>query len=133
MSLPPGFLDELRTRVTLSRIVGRKVTWDQRKSNQAKGDLWAPCPFHQEKSASFHVDDRKGYYYCFGCHAKGDAIYNKALAQRRAESVKAAIMQQFGIAGDRITAVGQGEEDPIAPNDTDAGRAINRRVEVQIQ
>ena len=41
MSLPPGFLDELRTRVTLSRIVGRKVTWDQRKSNQAKGDLWA--------------------------------------------------------------------------------------------
>lgn len=74
MSLPPGFLDELRTRVTLSRIVGRKVTWDQRKSNQAKGDLWASCPFHQEKSASFHVDDRKGYYYCFGCHAKGDAV-----------------------------------------------------------
>lgn len=74
MSLPPGFLDEVRTRVTLSRIVGRKVTWDQRKSNQAKGDLWAPCPFHQEKSASFHVDDRKGYYYCFGCHAKGDAV-----------------------------------------------------------
>ncbi len=45
-----------------------------RKSNMAKGDWWAPCPFHQEKSASFHVDDRKGYYYCFGCHAKGDAL-----------------------------------------------------------
>ncbi len=74
MSLPPGFLDELRTRTTLSHVVGRKVTWDNRKSNQAKGDLWAPCPFHQEKTASFHVDDRKGYYYCFGCHAKGDAI-----------------------------------------------------------
>ena len=74
MSLPNGFLDELRTRVTLSAIVGRKVTWDMRKSNMAKGDFWAPCPFHQEKSASFHVDDRKGYYYCFGCHAKGDAV-----------------------------------------------------------
>lgn len=74
MNLPPGFLDELRARTTLSHVVGRKVTWDLRKSNQAKGDLWAPCPFHQEKSASFHVDDRKGYYYCFGCHAKGDAI-----------------------------------------------------------
>jgi DNA primase len=74
MSLPPGFLDELRTRVSLSSVVGRKVTWDQRKSNQGKGDMWAPCPFHQEKSASFHVDDRKGYYYCFGCHAKGDAV-----------------------------------------------------------
>jgi DNA primase len=74
MSLPPGFLDELRNRVSLSHVVGRKVMWDSRKSNQAKGDMWAPCPFHQEKSASFHVDDRKGFYYCFGCHAKGDAI-----------------------------------------------------------
>ncbi|GFE52026.1 DNA primase [Roseobacter cerasinus] len=74
MSLPPGFLDELRTRLSLTSVVGRKVMWDMRKSNQAKGDMWAPCPFHQEKSASFHVDDRKGFYYCFGCHAKGDAI-----------------------------------------------------------
>ncbi len=74
MRLPPGFLDDLRTRITLSSIVGRKVTWDQRKSNMAKGDWWAPCPFHQEKSPSFHVDDRKGFYYCFGCHAKGDAV-----------------------------------------------------------
>lgn len=74
MSLPPGFLDELRTRTSLAQVVGRKVMWDTRKSNQGKGDLWAPCPFHHEKTASFHVDDRKGYYYCFGCHAKGDAI-----------------------------------------------------------
>lgn len=74
MSLPPGFLDELRNRTSLSQVVGRKVLWDNRKSNQGKGDLWAPCPFHHEKTASFHVDDRKGYYYCFGCHAKGDAI-----------------------------------------------------------
>ncbi|WP_341366556.1 DNA primase [Yoonia sp. BS5-3] len=74
MSLPPGFLDELRNRLSLGQVVGRKVMWDTRKSNQGKGDLWAPCPFHQEKTASFHVDDQKGYYYCFGCHAKGDAI-----------------------------------------------------------
>ena len=74
MSLTPGFLDELRTRISISDVVGRKVMWDQRKSNVGKGDLWAPCPFHHEKSASFHVDDRKGYYYCFGCQAKGDAL-----------------------------------------------------------
>lgn len=74
MSLPPGFLDDLRGRVSLAQIVGRRVSWDARKSNAAKGDWWAPCPFHQEKSASFHVDDRKGYYYCFGCQAKGDAV-----------------------------------------------------------
>ena len=74
MALPDGFLDELRSRLSLAQVVGRKVVWDSRKSNQGKGDMWAPCPFHQEKTASFHVDDRKGYYYCFGCHAKGDAI-----------------------------------------------------------
>ena len=74
MSLTPGFLDELRSRTSIAQVAGRKVTWDQRKSNPGKGDWWAPCPFHQEKTASFHVDDRKGFYYCFGCHAKGDAI-----------------------------------------------------------
>lgn len=74
MSLPPQFLDEIRARVPLSRVIGRKVVWDQRRSNQAKGDWWAPCPFHGEKTASFHVDDQKGFYYCFGCHAKGDAL-----------------------------------------------------------
>ena len=74
MSLPPGFLDEIRNRVPISRVIGRRVVWDQRKSNQARGDWWAPCPFHQEKSASFHCDDQKGFYYCFGCQAKGDVI-----------------------------------------------------------
>jgi DNA primase len=74
MNLPPGFVDELRARLTLSSVVGRKVTWDRKKSNAAKGDWWAPCPFHQEKTASFHADDRKGFYYCFGCQAKGDVI-----------------------------------------------------------
>jgi DNA primase len=74
MALPPGFLDELRARVPISQIVGRRVTWDSRKSNHARGDLWACCPFHEEKSPSFHVDDRKGFFHCFGCGAKGDAV-----------------------------------------------------------
>lgn len=74
MALPSGFLDELRDRISLAQVVGRKVSWDNRKSNPARGDYWAPCPFHQEKSASFHVDEAKGYYYCFGCHSKGDAV-----------------------------------------------------------
>lgn len=74
MSLPPAFLDELRSRLSLAQVVGRKVIWDSKKTNQGKGDYWAPCPFHAEKTASFHLDDRKGFYYCFGCHAKGDAL-----------------------------------------------------------
>ena len=74
MSLTPAFLDELRNRTSLVQVIGRKVMWDNRKSNPGKGDMWSPCPFHHEKTASFHVDDQKGFYYCFGCHAKGDAI-----------------------------------------------------------
>ncbi|CAE7836033.1 dnaG [Symbiodinium microadriaticum] len=74
MSFPDDFLDEVRSRTTLSEIVGRRVTWDARKSNPRRRDFWACCPFHSEKSPSFHVEDDKGRYYCFGCHAKGDAI-----------------------------------------------------------
>ncbi|CTQ33878.1 DNA primase [Jannaschia rubra] len=74
MRLPDSFLDDLRNRLSLSQVVGRRVTWDMKKTNQAKGDWWAPCPFHQEKSPSFHVDDRKGFYYCFGCQAKGNVF-----------------------------------------------------------
>jgi len=74
MALPPGFLDELRARVSMAAVVGRKVTWDSRKTNAARGDYWAPCPFHQEKTASFHVEEAKGRYHCFGCHAGGDLL-----------------------------------------------------------
>ena len=72
MRVSPSFLDDIRGRVSISSVVGRKVAWDRRKSNPGKGDYWACCPFHGEKSASFHVDDRKGRYHCFGCKASGD-------------------------------------------------------------
>lgn len=65
-------LDEIRARLTLSDLVGRRVTWDRRKTQPGKGDYWACCPFHQEKSPSFHVDDRRNRYKCFGCGASGD-------------------------------------------------------------
>lgn len=74
MKLPPSFFDELHSRVSIAGVIGRKVSWDTRKTKQAKGDYWASCPFHSEKTASFHVDDTKGYYYCFGCQAKGSAL-----------------------------------------------------------
>jgi DNA primase (bacterial type) len=74
MTLPSGFVEDLRTRVPLSDLVGKRVSWDSRKSQPAKGDFWACCPFHEEKSPSFHVDDRRGFYKCFGCHASGDHV-----------------------------------------------------------
>ncbi len=72
MRVPPSFLEDIRGRVAISSVVGRKVAWDRRKTNVGKGDYWACCPFHGEKSPSFHVEDRKGRYHCFGCKASGD-------------------------------------------------------------
>ncbi|MCY3875997.1 MAG: DNA primase [Rhodobacteraceae bacterium] len=72
--LPDGFIDQLRDRISIARIIGEKLSWDAKKSNPGRGEYWALCPFHQEKTPSFKVDDRKGFYYCFGCHSKGDAI-----------------------------------------------------------
>ncbi|SDD13284.1 DNA primase [Sphingomonas sp. YR710] len=69
MSLSPQFLDELRSRITLSGVIGRSV-----KLMKAGREFKACCPFHNEKSPSFYVNDDKGFYHCFGCSAHGDAI-----------------------------------------------------------
>ncbi len=74
MAIEPGYLDQLRARVSIAEVLGKRLDWDLRKSNPARGDYWACCPFHGEKTPSFHVEDRKGFFYCFGCHEKGDVI-----------------------------------------------------------
>lgn len=72
MRFPDRFLDDIRDRLRISEVVGQRVQFDKKKTNAAKGDYWACCPFHGEKSPSFHCEDRKGRYYCFGCGASGD-------------------------------------------------------------
>ncbi len=72
MRFPPSFLDEIRARVPVSSVVGHTVQWDRKKTNAGRGDYWACCPFHHEKTPSFHADDRRGRYHCFGCKASGD-------------------------------------------------------------
>jgi DNA primase len=72
MRFSQQFLEELRDRVTISDVIGRRVTWDRKKTNTGRGDFWACCPFHGEKSPSFHCEDRKGRYHCFGCGVSGD-------------------------------------------------------------
>ncbi|WP_069383649.1 OmpA family protein [Halomonas caseinilytica] len=59
----------------------------------------------------------------------GPADYNKDLSQRRADSVASFLASQ-GISANRMTTIGYGEEQPVASNDTQAGRAENRRVEL---
>lgn len=56
-------------RVTLSALVNRTVPL-----RKAGNEYKACCPFHQEKTPSFWVNDQKGFYHCFGCGVHGDAI-----------------------------------------------------------
>lgn len=74
MAFPPEFIDELKRVTSISRILGKFVTWDSKKTKAAKGDYWACCPFHQEKTPSFHATESRGTYYCFSCHEKGNAF-----------------------------------------------------------
>src|SRR6478735_2194305 len=67
MALPTSFTDELRARTPISAVIGRRVRL-ARSGKQWKGC----CPFHGEKSPSFHVYD--DHFHCFGCGAHGDAI-----------------------------------------------------------
>lgn len=100
MRIPPGFLDEIRDRLPLSEVVGRRVTWDKRKSQPGKGDFWACCPFHQERSPSFHVEDRKGFYHCFGCGASGDHV--KFLTETEGLSFTEAVERLADMTGMRL-------------------------------
>jgi outer membrane protein OmpA-like peptidoglycan-associated protein len=63
--------------------------------------------------------------------SQGDDAYNMALSQRRASSA-AAYLRAQGVPSTRLSTSGRGEAEPVASNDTDAGRAQNRRVEVAI-
>ena len=69
MSLAPQWLDELRSRVSLSGIISRTT-----RLTKAGHEFKACCPFHNEKSPSFTVNDIKGFYHCFGCGKSGNAI-----------------------------------------------------------
>ena len=62
-------MNDLRDRLTLSDVVGKKV-----KLTRAGREFKGCCPFHNEKTPSFYVNDEKQFYHCFGCGAHGDAI-----------------------------------------------------------
>ncbi len=64
-----NFVDELRMRLSIVDIVGRRVPLVKKGQN-----YWGCCPFHNEKTPSFSVAEEKGFYHCFGCGAHGDII-----------------------------------------------------------
>jgi DNA primase len=92
MSLSTHFLDEIRARTLLSGVIGKST-----KLQRAGREWKACCPFHNEKTPSFYVNDEKGFYHCFGCQAHGDAI--RWLTDQRGLSFMDAVKELADAAG----------------------------------
>ncbi len=97
MTLTPQWLDELRSRITLSTLIGRTV-----KVTRAGREYKACCPFHNEKTPSFTINDEKGFYHCFGCSAHGDAI--RWMTDQRGLSFMDAVKELAAEAGMEVPA-----------------------------
>lgn len=97
MSLTPQWLDELRARTTLSALIGRSI-----KVTKAGREYKACCPFHNEKTPSFTINDEKGFYHCFGCSAHGDAI--KWMTEQRGLGFMDAVKELADEAGMQVPA-----------------------------
>jgi DNA primase len=97
VSLTPQWLDELRVRTTLSALIGRSI-----KVTKAGREYKACCPFHNEKTPSFTINDEKGFYHCFGCSAHGDAI--RWMTDQRGLSFMDAVKELADAAGMQVPA-----------------------------
>ena len=63
-------IDAIHNTTDIISVIGDYTRLKMRSSN----DYWGCCPFHGEKTPSFHVDSEKKFYHCFGCNASGDVI-----------------------------------------------------------
>jgi len=67
--IAPETIAKVREHADIAAIVGETVKLTRRGRS-----LVGLCPFHKEKTPSLHINPERGFFYCFGCHEKGDAI-----------------------------------------------------------
>ncbi|RYY37848.1 MAG: DNA primase, partial [Sphingomonadales bacterium] len=115
--LSPAFLDELRHRTSLSALVGRTT-----RLTKAGNEWKACCPFHNEKTPSFWVNDDKAFYHCFGCGAHGDAI--RWLTEAQGQSFMDAVKQLADGAGMELPA-----PDPVSRERAERAATLGEVVE----
>ncbi len=112
MTLSPQWLDELRARTLLSSVIAPSV-----KLIRAGREWKACCPFHNEKTPSFTINDDKGFYHCFGCGAHGDAI--RFLTEQRGLPFMDAVKELAAKAGMEVPA-----PDPKAKERTERAASL---------
>ena len=123
MTLSPAWLDELRARTLLSAVIAPSV-----KLVKAGREFKACCPFHNEKTPSFTVNDEKGFYHCFGCGAHGDAI--RFLTDQRGLPFMDAVKELAAKAGMEVPAPdprAQEKAERAAPPSTPSSFSLNQR------
>ena len=105
--IKPSCFRDLKLRVNIVEVVGRVVTL-RKAGSRFKG----LCPFHQEKSPSFHVDPDKGYYKCFGCGKAGDIIsFVQETEQLNFAETVEALGQRFNVVIEYEEGAGPTQED----------------------
>lgn len=107
--------DRVRANNPISKVIEPYVTWDRARTNPGAGDFWACCPFHAESTPSFHCEDLKHRYKCFGCGASGDQF--TFLQEHQGMSFLEA-MEHLG---------GQAEPEPLSPEQIAADKAAADR------
>lgn len=90
--IPDHILEAIRERLPLSELVGQSVALQRRG-----GNLVGLCPFHNERTPSFTVNDGRGFYHCFGCGAHGDVF--RWLAENEGLDFRAAVARAGNLAG----------------------------------
>ena len=65
-----AIVEEIKSRIDLAELISSYGVSVKRVGSSIK----ACCPFHHEKTPSFHINESKGFYHCFGCGESGDAI-----------------------------------------------------------
>ena len=92
--IKPTCVRDLKLRVNIADVVSRVVTLRKAGGTRLKG----LCPFHNEKTPSFHVDADKGFYKCFGCGKAGDAItFVRETEQLSFTEAVEALGKRFGV------------------------------------
>jgi len=127
-------LDNTLPNATVERVgEGIQVTFDSGILFDVDSSVLRPASRDNLTNLARSIEDYDGTRILVVGHtdSTGSDAYNQGLSERRAIAAKTYLIEQ-GVAGDRIDALGRGESEPVASNETAEGRQDNRRVEVAI-